>query len=284
MSNSFPKRQEDFLWEVNPCPSFPAQRIKLWYDDFSGEFYPAQHHNYGKHIKKSFSLHYVTEGEGFFACGNDPLVRLKRGDIFYIKTNQLIRYYPDEVDPWKYCGISFDAPEMSDFFQNLGWSNSCVLPHSNTNDRIGALIKSTIESKEAGSVGNYDLIGCACQILSILENHCTDRVPVPSAARLYVSRAKEYLEIGYSDHQLRITQVAAAINLSHPYLCRIFKDVEGCSPEQYLLHHRMSVAKRLLKEHTYSVSEVAFLCGYTDAAQFSRMYKRHFGIPPSETK
>ena len=113
-----------------------------------------------------------------------------------------------------------------------------------------------------------------------LENHCANRAPA-SSAQIYVSRAKECLETGYSDPDLRIPQVAAAINLSHPYLCRIFKRAEGLSPEQYLLRHRMEVAKRLLHDSTYSVVEIAFLCGYTDPAQFSRMYKRLHGVPPS---
>lgn len=284
MSKPFAERAQDFLLEVNPGPTFPAQRIKLWYDDFSGQFYPPQRHNYGKHMKKSFSLHYVTDGEGYFAVEDQPLTHLKKGDVFFIHDKQLIRYFPDESDPWQYCGISFGAPEMTDFFHSIHWTGSFVLPRGNLTERIGRLILEAIEKREQGGVGYYDLIACSCRILSLLENHCTDRAPAPSAAQVYVSRAKEYLEINYSDSELRITQVAASVNLSHPYLCRIFKRLEGCSPEQYLLRCRMSVAKRLLKESDYSVSEVAFLCGYTDAAQFSRMYRRRYGTSPSAAR
>ncbi|MBQ2999084.1 MAG: AraC family transcriptional regulator [Clostridia bacterium] len=284
MSKPLSERQQDFLLEVNPCLPFPAQKIKLWYDDFSGEFYPVQHHTYGKHMKNSFSLHYITEGEGKFAAEDEPLRRLGKGDLFFICDRQLIRYFPDEKKPWKYCGISFGAPEMTDFFNSIGWTSSRILFHDSLTDRIGTLIKETIEKKENGSVGQYDLLGCACQILSLLENHCANALPLPSATQLYVSRVKEYLETSYSDPDLRISRVADSVNLSHPYLCRIFKRMEGCSPEQYLLRHRLSVAKRLLSETTYSVGEVAFLCGYTDASQFSRMYKKHFGISPTKER
>lgn len=39
-------------------------------------------------------------------------------------------------------------------------------------------------------------------------------------------------------------------------------------------------AQRLLRKGTFSVSAVAFEVGYESAAQFSRDYKRRFGVPP----
>ncbi len=281
MSQAFSRRQNDFLLEADPCLPFPAQRIKLWYDDFTGEFYPVQRHPYGKHMKGSFSIHYVTEGRGIFAVEDEPPMILSRGDAFFIHEKQLIRYYPDKEYPWKYCGISFGAPEMSDFFHSIGWNRSQILRHSVATDKIGDLLRTAIEKKENGSLGQYGLQACACQILSLIEEQSRSPLSTVSPLQRYVSRVKEYLEAGYSDPELRIAEVAEAVNLSHPYLCRIFKRAEGISPEQYLLRLRMSVARRLLRARSYSVGEVAFLCGYTDAAQFSRMYKRHFGISPT---
>lgn len=278
------ERTEDFLLEADPAPAFPAQRIKVWYDDFTGRKYPVQRHPYGKHMKKSFSIHCVTGGAGYFAVENEPLVRLEAGDAFFIHDRQLIRYFPDENDPWEYCGISFGAHEMAPFFRRIGWTTSRVFRRDAVTERISAQIMELIEEREEGYAGEYDLSGCACRVLSLVENRFADRTSAPSAAQVYVSRAKEQLEIGYSDPSLRIPQVAAAINLSHPYLCRIFRRLEGCSPEKYLVNYRMSVAKRLLSENGYSVSETAFLCGYTDVAQFSRMYKKRYGVSPSAAK
>ncbi len=283
MAQSPLRKREDFLFELNPCPAFVSQRIKLWLDDFSGQFYPAQRSLYGKRMKKNYSIHYVLEGEGYFGVEDETPIKLCRGDAFYIKKNQLVSYFPSEEKPWKYCGISFDSSEVGGFFAGIGWESSCVLPHDRMTEQIGTLVRDTVAKKSEGRVGSYDVLGCACRIFSVLENRYVDHAPNTSPVSRYVSLAKEHIEASYSDPELRITHVAAAVNLSHPYLCRIFRQAEGCSPEQYLLMYRMRVARRLLGGGGYSVGEVAFLCGYTDAAQFSRMYKRCFGHAPSKS-
>ncbi len=61
-----------------------------------------------------------------------------------------------------------------------------------------------------------------------------------------------------------------------------FKLVAGSSPLQYLKRIRLDRAKRLMLHDGYNASTAAKAVGYESASQFSREYKRQFGVTPVE--
>jgi len=60
-----------------------------------------------------------------------------------------------------------------------------------------------------------------------------------------------------------------------------FRDAVGDSPARYLARVRMEHAKRLLADRA-SVAEVAVRLGYGSEAAFSRAFRRHAGVPPTQ--
>ncbi len=61
-----------------------------------------------------------------------------------------------------------------------------------------------------------------------------------------------------------------------------FKLVAGSSPLQYLKRIRLDRAKRLMMYDGYNASTAAKAVGYESASQFSREFKRQFGVSPME--
>jgi two-component system response regulator YesN len=70
------------------------------------------------------------------------------------------------------------------------------------------------------------------------------------------------------------------MSLNRRYLSRIFKEKMGMSIQEYIVAVRMKEAKRLLSEG-FRVFETAQLCGYEDAANFSKIFKRECGLSPA---
>ena len=64
---------------------------------------------------------------------------------------------------------------------------------------------------------------------------------------------------------------------------RTFKEVMQTTPLQYAKTLKLHKAHALLQEGQ-TASEASFSVGYNSPAQFSREYKRFFGITPSETR
>ena len=77
-------------------------------------------------------------------------------------------------------------------------------------------------------------------------------------------------------------EVANLCAMSPFVFSRKFKDAFGISFRDYVVRYRLRAACALLKNPGASVTDVAFAVGFNDVSYFSRMFKRHFGVPPSE--
>ena len=78
-------------------------------------------------------------------------------------------------------------------------------------------------------------------------------------------------------------EISEKMNLDRRYLSRLFKEKTGQTIQEYLISVRMEAAKKQLARGA-SVAEAAQLCGYDDACNFSKMFKRLFGISPGKWK
>ncbi|MEM9646465.1 MAG: AraC family transcriptional regulator [Planctomycetota bacterium] len=84
-------------------------------------------------------------------------------------------------------------------------------------------------------------------------------------------------------HRLRLTtveQVAKECEVTPIYLSRLFKRFCQLGAYQFLVRQKMLRAAELLLDEGMLVKEVADHLGYTDPFQFSRAFKRVFGVPP----
>ena len=78
--------------------------------------------------------------------------------------------------------------------------------------------------------------------------------------------------------------------LNYDYVRKLFQKETGTTPRAYLENSRMELAANLLssgvtnKYSNYSVSQVAEACGYAEPLYFSRVFKKHFGVAPSDYK
>ncbi len=70
--------------------------------------------------------------------------------------------------------------------------------------------------------------------------------------------------------------------ITEAYFSHLFHENAGVSFKQYLTSLRMECAKRMLSEGEFSVIDVGFECGFVSPSQFSRSFKKHTGMTPSE--
>ncbi|MCV6636090.1 AraC family transcriptional regulator [Candidatus Albibeggiatoa sp. nov. NOAA] len=81
---------------------------------------------------------------------------------------------------------------------------------------------------------------------------------------------------------LTVNALATDIGMSTSVFHRFFKQITGHSPLQYLKQIRLNQAKSLLLHDRLSVNKAAIQVGYESASQFSREFKRYFGVPPTQ--
>lgn len=75
-------------------------------------------------------------------------------------------------------------------------------------------------------------------------------------------------------------EMAATLGVAPGHLTQHFRQMLGVTPWEYLTHVRIERAKELLAANTLSITEIAGLVGYSDAAYFSRIFSRETGRTP----
>jgi AraC-like DNA-binding protein len=95
--------------------------------------------------------------------------------------------------------------------------------------------------------------------------------------RLHVAR--DYMESNL-DQPLTIPQIAAAACFSPHHFLRLFRQVFGETPHQYLTRRRMERAVQLLSRTDHRISDICLKLGFESLGSFSWLFRRHFGVSP----
>ena len=96
------------------------------------------------------------------------------------------------------------------------------------------------------------------------------------------------IERGAFDADYSIENVLKKLPLNYDYLRKLFKKETGLTPHEYLTSIRMERAGKILlsgMSNRYSaltIGQVAEACGYAEPLYFSRVFKKYFGVSPTE--
>jgi len=209
------------------------------------------------------SIHLIVSGHGYF---NGK--RLSGGEGFTVLENEYVTYYPDKTDPWVYVWINF---KNDDFILSSGiltadrtfiWENDV----SNLKEEINGL---------SGKDKLYQ-IGKVYILLSKIKREASPS----SVDKKRASEIKEYLRNYFADIK-SLNDVAEHFSISRAYMRNIFVKHYSLSPQAYLINLRLERACVLLKSNI-PINTVAISVGYGDQLQFSRLFRKHKGISPSE--
>jgi AraC family transcriptional regulator len=95
-----------------------------------------------------------------------------------------------------------------------------------------------------------------------------------------IKRAEEKL-VANLEGNVSVAGLAADCGVSVSHFARGFRQLMGLSPHQWLLRRRVDEAKRLMRNRTLPLAEVALTCGFVDQSHFTRVFTRRIGISPS---
>ncbi|QHT71850.1 helix-turn-helix transcriptional regulator [Rhodocytophaga rosea] len=106
----------------------------------------------------------------------------------------------------------------------------------------------------------------------------TKEYGLPAHHYAYIRQSKAFMEKYHAD-KIELNEMAAAACMSRFHYIRIFQQVYGRTPRQFLRDLRIEKAKELLKKG-YPVTWVCFDVGYESLPTFSKVFKQGTGHSP----
>jgi len=222
---------------------------------------------WGPGARNVYIFHYILEGKGFFNG-----IPLEKHQGFLIRANELVEYHYNETDPWRYFWVIFEGDAAEEICQKYMKADANGIFCYDFADKLISMVARLFASVEA--LSQTEALALFFYLLSLHEEKNT------VGSNRYVSEAKNYMHL-HIHQPFTITEVAKVLGISDRYLYNLFICYEGVSPKQYITALRLQNAKDLLKNSSYTITEIGISVGFSDVLTFSRFFARNEGISPS---
>lgn len=241
-------------------------------------------YSYGPGIRDIYIIHFICEGKGRYEV-HDTAYHLRKGDFFVIYPGTEVFYQADEKDPWDYIWVGFQGIKAETYLGYAGIDREHLIGHCcNTAYMLSCIQQMTL----ARVLTHYNELRRQAALLQIfaalIEQHheqLTEEEQLDYPHHIYIDQTLDYVQTHISEN-IRIQDIANYIGIDRSYLTSIFKKALGMSPQEYLLNYRMEYACELLKDPQAKIATIAREVGYQDPLAFSKVFKKHMNLSPSQ--
>ncbi|MDN3620440.1 two-component regulator propeller domain-containing protein [Polaribacter undariae] len=109
-----------------------------------------------------------------------------------------------------------------------------------------------------------------------------EKINSNSIDKEFIQKLLEYINNNISDSNLSVEELASQLKLSRSQLYRKIKAITGQTVNEFIRKIRLERAKQILDSGRGNISEACFSVGFSSPSYFSKCFKAHFGILPSE--
>ena len=245
----------------------------------SGHFSQMLHHYMRRQRPMDYLLFWVLTGQGFVETEGQRYPA-KPGDLYCLRRGVPHAYGANKHDPWDIVWVHF-AGNLARTFANeirrFGGARVDLGQDADLRSRwLELVIFHTANQPHHAIRSNTALYALLGQIIYRLQ---TKNVAVANSA-FDVARIQTYIHNQLSG-TITVDELARQANLSTPHFTRVFRQLFGVSPMQYVLQTRVTLACSLLTETALPLKQIGARVGCADPYYFSRLFKKMTGVNPS---
>lgn len=255
------------------------------------------------HSHDHIELAFVLSGHGKYRI-DDKLYEVSEGDFIVLNPGQKHQaLFIDAINPTTEFFVGLSDVRFPKLPENHLPLFHGANPHCPTDtpvlhttgelrQKLFKLCTSMAAENDICRIGRYVMLkSYLMQILILLLRDQSEPVKIKTGCsfesvnkKYVVEQMVAYLEDHYAE-KISLDQIAENMYLSPFYISRIFKSETGDTPIRHLINIRLEKAKELLEnDWNGSIQEVSARVGYDDAYHFSKLFKKRYGIPPSEIR
>lgn len=276
----------DFSGAEETVGYLPGTLLRIWYTHLPTA-YPS-HWHHAIEIIYCTGGHYAVEAEG-------NVYQVSGKDILFIPSRTIHAVTPMESCNGFVC--SFDAaalngiPSMRAILPVL---TAPIFISANVDMKLHIVALELLEHMKAiyfstEPMRELLIFSDLLRLITAINSARTNSIKTQLHVR--PDKQKEYTDIFHSillyidEHyaeSITIDQVAKQYGFSKYHFVRLFKQYTKFTFCDYLTYKRMKVAEQLLSDPAMSITDIAFLSGFSSLPTFSRVFKAHKNCTPTE--
>lgn len=239
----------------------------------------------GAYVRDCYHLHVIRSGTGVLYAGEKAFY-LHAGQFFLLKHKERYRYIADAKDPWSYCWVTYCGADAKRLSEEIGFVDGVYCLESDVPaDQFHALVSRMHQYPEMNRISDLRRRGILLEFLALAleatESARPGRGPFYEYSEdVYISRAVDFIHYNYAT--IHVSDVVNFIGFNRSYFTTVFRRKVGASPQEYIRQYRLGKSCLLLSGTGLSIQEVAARVGYENQMSFARMFKKAYGMTPTE--
>lgn len=233
--------------------------------------------------RRDYQLLYILEGKAHFYFESSEII-VNKGEmvLFRPREPQLYFYFPkDKCQAFWVHFTGSDVDKILDYYQ---LPNDTNIFYSGSSPDYQWLFEQMIRELQLCRANYKELLTMSLRHIFLLINRYLKENGKSGADALNdIERSIRYFNENYTK-DINIDEYAKSLHVSTCWFNRRFKQVTKVTPLQYILSLRLSNAKMLLETQDYNVTETSYAVGFHNPLYFSKLFKKHIGMSPSEYK
>ena len=117
---------------------------------------------------------------------------------------------------------------------------------------------------------------------SLEEKGDISQVKVKGNNDALMERVVKCVNENLSNPDFSVEMLTREVGISRAQLHRKMKEMTGLSTSEFIRDLRLKQAAHLISEHKINITQVAYSVGFNNQAHFSTVFKKHYGMTPTE--
>ena len=238
-----------------------------------------------KHV--IYEMHFILDGKILYNMPRLGLYSAKKGEFMLIPQGMMHATSDGDVGCTEYLVIAF-SPSSTNSAINAIFSpenEPLVMRYSDTTESMINSLKLKTQNKNFSTglstklIIHSILLEAVDSIVDKLGLSClSERLVTQNDPR--VNSIVQQVNDNIYNQKMRGEEIAAQLNITTRQLNRICNQYFGCPINQYITQTRIRGMKTLLRESSYTLSDISEIFGFSDVYAFIKHFTHFTGITP----
>lgn len=231
--------------------------------------------------RKDYQLLYIASGKAhFFFDGKERIIT--EGNMILYRPDEPQKYLYYAADQTEVYWVHFTGSDVESILRCYGLSGGENVFHTGFSTDYRWLYRQMIRELQLCRQNYEELLSLSLRHIFLLINrYLHEGSGLGRDIQNEIERAAHFFNENYHT-AINIEEYAKSRHMSVCWFIRSFRQIIKATPMQYVLSLRMANAQSLLETTEYNINEIAAAVGYDNPLYFSRLFRRHTGMSPSE--